>query len=366
MSTTQHRSRTAVTPRSQPQISHVKDEVTMSKTRVVVTGLGATTPLGGDVSSTWEGLLAGLRRPAADRRLGRGPAGARSPHRSRSTRPRCSSGSRPAGWTVGAVRDGRGRGGLGRLRPGGRRDRPGAARRRDGVRHRRRATTLLELRRLLKKGPRRVSPLGVPMLMPNAPAANVSLDVGARAGGPHPGLGLRLRQRGRSALGLDQIRLGRADVVVAGGTEAAIHPLPMAAFADDEALIEAERRPDPASRPWDVARDGFVLGEGAGVLVLESEEHAKARGATDLRRGRSAPGSPPTRTTSPSPTRPVAAARGRWSGRCPSRRPDARPTSSTSTPTPRRPRRATSPRPDDPGRRSASTPTTWSSPAPSR
>src|SRR5699024_2802609 len=81
------------------------------------------------------------------------------------------------------------------------------------------------------------------------------------------------------ALGVDQIRLGRADVVVVGGTEAAIHPLPIAAFGQMMALSKRDDDPAAVSRPWDVDRDGFVLGEGAGVLVLESEEHARARGA---------------------------------------------------------------------------------------
>ena len=98
--------------------------------------------------------------------------------------------------------------------------------------------------------------------------------------GEHPGLGLRVRQRGASRSAVDQIRLGRADIVLAGGTEAAIHPLPMAAFANMMALSKNTGDPTTVSRPWDTARDGFVLGEGAGVLVLESEEHARARGAT--------------------------------------------------------------------------------------
>jgi 3-oxoacyl-[acyl-carrier-protein] synthase II len=132
---------------------------------------------------------------------------------------------------------------------------------------------------LLEKGPRRVSPLAVPMLMPNAPAAQISLYVGARAAVNTP---VSACASGNEAisLALDQIRLGRADIVLAGGTEAAIHPLPMAAFANMMALSKNDGDPTTVSRPWDVARDGFVLGEGAGVLVLESEEHAKARGAT--------------------------------------------------------------------------------------
>ena len=141
-------------------------------------------------------------------------------------------------------------------------------------------TTLLDNYDVLKeKGPRRVSPLAVPMLMPNAPAANVSLYVGARAAVNTPVSACASGNEG-IALAVDQIRLGRADVVVAGGTEAAIHPLPMAAFANMMALSKNAGDPTTVSRPWDTARDGFVLGEGAGVLVLESEEHARARGAT--------------------------------------------------------------------------------------
>ena len=123
-----------------------------------------------------------------------------------------------------------------------------------------------------------MSPLAVPMLMPNAPAANISLYVGARAAVNTP---VSACASGNEAISLavDQIRLGRADVVLAGGTEAAIHPLPMAAFANMMALSKNAGDPTAVSRPWDTARDGFVLGEGAGVLVLESEEHARARGA---------------------------------------------------------------------------------------
>jgi 3-oxoacyl-[acyl-carrier-protein] synthase II len=132
---------------------------------------------------------------------------------------------------------------------------------------------------LKEKGPRRVSPLAVPMLMPNAPAANIGLYVGARAGVHTPVSACASGNEG-VALAVDQIRLGRADVMLAGGTEAAIHPLPIAAFANMMALSKNPGDPATVSRPWDVGRDGFVLGEGAGVLVLEELEHARARGAT--------------------------------------------------------------------------------------
>jgi len=116
------------------------------------------------------------------------------------------------------------------------------------------------------------------MLMPNGPAAYVGLEFGAKAGVHTP---VSACASGAEALGyaLNMIRSGRADVVIAGGTEAAIHPLPMAGFANMKALSTRNDDPTRASRPYDKDRDGFVLGEGAGVLVIETLEHAKARGA---------------------------------------------------------------------------------------
>jgi 3-oxoacyl-[acyl-carrier-protein] synthase II len=131
---------------------------------------------------------------------------------------------------------------------------------------------------LNEKGPRRVSPLAIPMLMPNSPAANIGLAIGARAG-VHTPVSACASGNEAIALGIDMIRLDRADVVVVGGTEAAIHPLPMAAFGQMMALSKRNDDPERASRPWDKGRDGFVLGEGAAVLVLESAEHAERRGA---------------------------------------------------------------------------------------
>ena len=131
---------------------------------------------------------------------------------------------------------------------------------------------------LREKGPRRVMPMTVPMLMPNGPAAAISLDLGARAGARTP---VSACASGTEALhmGLELIRTGQADVVLCGGAEAAIHPMPLAAFSSMQALSRRNDEPERASRPYDVDRDGFVMGEGAGALVLESEEHARARGA---------------------------------------------------------------------------------------
>lgn len=138
--------------------------------------------------------------------------------------------------------------------------------------------TLLEQYDVLKeKGARRVSPHTVPMLMPNGPAATVGLALGARAG-VHTPVSACASGSEALALALDIIRLGRADVVVAGGTEASIHPLPLAGFASMRALSPRNDEPEAASRPYDKGRDGFLLGEGAGVVVLERASHAAARG----------------------------------------------------------------------------------------
>ncbi len=131
---------------------------------------------------------------------------------------------------------------------------------------------------LREKGPRRVLPMTVPMLMPNAPAAAIELEFAARAGA-HTVASACASSTESLAMAFDHLRTGLADVVIAGGTEASIHPLPLAAFAAMQALSKRNDDPERASRPYDAGRDGFVLGEGAAALVLETEEHAKARGA---------------------------------------------------------------------------------------
>ncbi|MCG2803370.1 MAG: beta-ketoacyl-[acyl-carrier-protein] synthase family protein, partial [Cellulomonas sp.] len=139
-------------------------------------------------------------------------------------------------------------------------------------------TTLDSWDTLKEKGARRMLPMTVPMLMPNSAAAFVSLELGARAGAHAL---VSACASGAEAIGYatEMIRSGRADVVVAGGTEATIHPMPIAAFAASRTLSLRNDDPAGASRPYDVDRDGFVLGEGSGVIVLESAEHAAARGA---------------------------------------------------------------------------------------
>ncbi|AYD89701.1 beta-ketoacyl-[acyl-carrier-protein] synthase family protein [Actinomyces sp. 2119] len=131
---------------------------------------------------------------------------------------------------------------------------------------------------LRSRGPRRVAPTAVPALMPNAPAATVGIELGAAAG-IHSPVSACASGAEAIAYGADLIRLGRADVVVAGGTDAALHPMTVAAFAAMRALSTRNEEPLTASRPFAPDRDGFVLSEGAGVLVLESGEHARGRGA---------------------------------------------------------------------------------------
>ncbi|MEV4329243.1 beta-ketoacyl-[acyl-carrier-protein] synthase family protein [Streptomyces sp. NPDC049597] len=251
---------------------------------VVVTGIGATTPLGGDSASTWEGLIAGR----SGVQLLEGERFAELPVRIAAAaavdpgevlpRPLARKLDRSAQFAVIAAREAWADAGF--TSPAGEDAAVAPARLgtviASGIGG---VTTLLDQYDVLKdKGVRRVSPHTVPMLMPNSPSANVGLEVNAQAGVHTP---VSACASGAEAIGyaVEMIRTGRADVVVAGGTEAAIHPLPIAAFANMMAMSKNNDEPTKASRPYDTARDGFVLGEGAGVVILESAEHAAARGA---------------------------------------------------------------------------------------
>ncbi len=250
----------------------------MSKTRVVVTGLGATTPVGGDVASTWEALLAGrsgAKRLTADW-VAELPVQIAAPAAVEPTeileRVKARRLDRSAQLAVVAAREAWADSGLADTELDKERLGVVVASGIGGL-----ATTLANYD-ALKINPRRVSPLAIPMLMPNSAAANVSLELGARAG-VHTPVSACASGNEAIALGVDQIRLGRADVVVVGGCEGAISALPLAAFSQMMALSKRNDDPERASRPWDIDRDGFLLGEGAGILVLENEEHARARGA---------------------------------------------------------------------------------------
>ncbi len=244
---------------------------------VVVTGLGATTPLGGDVASTWEGLVAGrsgiqvleadwaqtlpvriaglmVDDPAQHldrlkaRRMDRSEQAAVVAAR----QAWADAGAPDVDRERMAVSVGTGIGG---------------------------AKTLADQHdRLMAKGARLVSPHTVPMLMPNGAAAYVGLEFHVH-GGVHSPASACATSSEAIAWGLDIIRSGRADMVIAGGTEAVVFPLPIAGFASMRAMSTRNDEPQRASRPFDKGRDGFVLGEGAGILVLERADHAAARGA---------------------------------------------------------------------------------------
>lgn len=131
---------------------------------------------------------------------------------------------------------------------------------------------------LRDKGPRRVLPMTIPMLMPNAAAAAISMSIPSRAFA-RTDVSACASSTEAIANGYDHLQLGLADIVLVGGTESVIHPMPIASFAAMQALSRRNDSPATASRPFDISRDGFVLGEGAATLVLETEEHALARGA---------------------------------------------------------------------------------------
>ncbi len=249
----------------------------MSQRRVVVTGLGATTPLGGDVLTTWSALLAGKSgvRTLTDEWTSLLPVSfaarvAIEPSE-QMERVEIRRLDRSEQFALIASREAWKDAGS----PDIHKERLGVviASGIGGV-----ITMLDQYDILNNKGARLVSPHTVPMLMPNGPAANVGLELQAKAGVHTP---VSACASGAEAVGyaLEMIRSNRADIIVSGGVEAAVHQLPMAGFAAMKALSTRNDDPARASRPYDVDRDGFVLVEGGGVLILEESEHAKARGA---------------------------------------------------------------------------------------
>jgi 3-oxoacyl-[acyl-carrier-protein] synthase II len=251
----------------------------MSTSRIVVTGIGASSPIGGTASDSWSALLSGasgartlehdwveqfdLPVTFAAEALVRPDTTLERPEAKRLD---------PASqFALVAAREAWADAGS-----------PDVAPERLGVDF---ATgiggvwTLLDAWDTLReKGPRRVMPMTVPMLMPNAAAAAVSMHLGARAYART--VASACASSTESIVNaLEHLRLGLADVVIAGGTESAIHPITVASFASMQALSKRNDDPSHASRPYSVDRDGFVMGEGAAALVLETEEHARARGA---------------------------------------------------------------------------------------
>jgi 3-oxoacyl-[acyl-carrier-protein] synthase II len=247
--------------------------------RVVVTGLGATTPLGGDVASSWSNLLDGKsgistleQEWVARHELPVTFAGQAKVLAGEVLTPQEAKRLDPSSqFALISAREAWSDAGSPEVEP--ERLAVDFATGIGGV------WTLLDAYDTLReRGPRRVMPMTVPMLMPNGPAAAIGMDLGARAG-VRTAVSACASGTESIANAMQRIQLGQADVVVAGGAEAAIHPMPIAAFAAMHALSKRNDEPQRASRPYDTNRDGFVMGEGAGALVLEEYEHAKARGA---------------------------------------------------------------------------------------
>jgi len=247
--------------------------------KIVVTGIGVTTPLGGDVASTWQALLEGKsgistleKEWIAKYEIPVTFAGQAKVPASEILTPQEAKRLDPSSqFALIAAREAWADAGTPEVDPirlaveyatgiGG-------------------VWTLLDAYDTLKeKGPRRVLPMTVPMLMPNGPAAAIGMEIAAR-GGVRTAVSACASGTEAIANSIALLQSGEIDVVVAGGCEAAIHPMPLAAFAAMHALSRRNDDPTAASRPYDVNRDGFVMGEGAGAIVLETEEHALARGA---------------------------------------------------------------------------------------
>ena len=245
--------------------------------KVVVTGLGAITPVGADTAATWEALVAGrsgvtaLTDDWAAELPARIAAWAAADPLTMMERVKARRMDRCEQFAMIAAREAWADAGAPSPDP----ERLGVVVSSGigGV-----GSTLAAYDTLKEKGWQRLSPFSVPMLMPNGSAGWIGIELGARAG-VHTTVSACAS--GAEAIGyaISMIRSGRADVVLAGGTEAAILELNLGAFAAMRALSTRNDEPERASRPFDKGRDGFVLGEGAGMVVLESEEHAARRGA---------------------------------------------------------------------------------------
>lgn len=251
--------------------------------RVVATGVGLITPVGNDVNQTWESLLCGINgaapitqfevTPDFDVRFaaevkGFDPEQYMEKKETRRT-------DRFAQFAIAAAQEAMRSAGLDPIPPSLDRDRVGVliGSGIGGI-----STFEEQARIMVERGPKRISPFFVPMFIPDIAAGHVSMRYGLR--GPNYAT-VSACSSSAHAVG-DALRLiqrGDADVMVTGGTEATVTPLTIAGFANMKALSTRNDSPETASRPFDATRDGFVLGEGSGVLILESLEHALKRGA---------------------------------------------------------------------------------------
>jgi 3-oxoacyl-[acyl-carrier-protein] synthase II len=251
--------------------------------RVVVTGIGALSPLGLDVNTTWQGLTAGrsgvdritlfdassFETKIAGELKGFEPANYMNPkdvRRNDRFSQMAVAASLEATKQAGLKIDDSNRGDIGVIIGSGI----------GGL------TTLFEQTKvLLERGPDRVSPFLIPMMMPNIGSAQTSITLGAR--GPNL-CTTSACSSGSDAVGIayETIRRGDARAMIAGGSEAIINPVGVSAFNALKAISTRNDEPQLASRPFDAERDGFVIGEGAGVLILEELSHARQRGAEIL------------------------------------------------------------------------------------
>ncbi len=253
------------------------------KKRVVITGLGCISPLGNDVETTWENIIAGKSGIGAITRFdttdfkttiaadvkdfdGKERFGGREARKM----------DLVAQYALAAAQEAVAQSGL-TVTPENR-DRIGVL---VGTGIGGMGTLFENMLTYVEKGPRRISPFMVPMMLPDTSAGMIAIHLGVR--GPNLAV-VTACATGTNAVGeaAEMIRRGQADVILAGGTEAAIIPIAIGGMSVMGALSTRNEEPEAASRPFDAERDGFVMGEGAGVLVLEALEHAQARGAQIL------------------------------------------------------------------------------------
>ena len=252
----------------------------MGNNRAVITGLGLVTPLGNDVPTTWDGLVAGRSGVGPITHFDASDYSARIAAEVKGFDPAALFGHRDARrmdrftqFAVAAAGQALDDSGLSLTASNAHRVGAIIGSGIGGI------ISVLEQAEVLRtRGPRRVSPFLIPMMLPDTAPGQVAITYGLK--GPNFAV-ISACATGANAIGeaAEVIRRGAADAMLAGGAEGAIVPLAFAGFTVMQAVSTRNDEPERASRPFDATRDGFVMGEGGGVVVLESETHARARGA---------------------------------------------------------------------------------------